>query len=207
MPSGAFGLISKISSKFFHEVMPVALASVIGTMLVNYYSRHPASPSVVVQAAQPPASAEAVLQTLHDEHALIVDYLRRDADAKRDVDAALDRGSSGAPAGEDRTSKIRTVSAELAAPPPPSRPAHERQIAVHDPEPLAPALAVTAAPLPPPAKSVAAKSAGSAGVAETAREWAVNVSAWPSQVLALRPFDSRPTLPVVPLWLQVWRQD
>jgi len=207
MRPGAFGLISKIASKFFHEVMPVALASVIGTMLVNYYSRHPASPSVLVQAAQPPASAEAVLQTLHDEHALIVDYLKRDVDAKRDVEAALDRGSSGPPAGEDRASKIRTVSAEWAAPLPPLRPAHERQIAVHDPELLAPVLAVTAAPLPPPAKSVAAKSAGSAGVVDTVREWAVNVSALPSQVLALRLFDSRPTLPVVPVWLQVWRDN
>ena len=55
MPSGALGMISKISSKFFHEVMPVVLASVIGTMLVNHYSRQPASPSVVVQAPPPAA--------------------------------------------------------------------------------------------------------------------------------------------------------
>ena len=89
MPSGALGMISKISSKFFHEVMPVALASVIGTMLVNHYSRQPISPPVVVQAT-PPASAEAMFQTLRDEQVLIADYLRRDADAKRDADAARD---------------------------------------------------------------------------------------------------------------------
>jgi len=91
-------MISKISSKFFHEVMPVALASVIGTMLVNHYSRQPISPPVVVQAT-PPASAEAMFQTLRDEQVLIADYLRRDADAKRDADVARDRGPSAV---EDR---------------------------------------------------------------------------------------------------------
>jgi hypothetical protein len=79
MPSGALGTISKISSKFFHEVMPVVLASVIGTILVNHYSRQPISPPVVVQAT-PPASAEAMFQTLRDEQVLIADYLRRDAE-------------------------------------------------------------------------------------------------------------------------------
>ncbi len=54
MPSGALGLISKVSSKFFHEVIPVALASVIGTMLVNHYSRQAASPSVTVQVPPSP---------------------------------------------------------------------------------------------------------------------------------------------------------
>ena len=63
MLTRSLAFISKISSKFLHEVMPVALASVMGTMLVNHYTRQPASPSVVVQAPPPPVSADAVLQT------------------------------------------------------------------------------------------------------------------------------------------------
>jgi len=45
MLSGARRLMSKISSKFFHEVMPVALASVIGTMLINHSAGSPLRPT------------------------------------------------------------------------------------------------------------------------------------------------------------------
>ncbi len=109
MPSGALGLISKVSSKFFHEVIPVALASVIGTMLVNHYSRQAASPSVTVQEPPPPAVRDAMFQTLHDEHELIVDYLRRDADAQHAAGAARDRAPLAAPAVEDHPNKVRLV--------------------------------------------------------------------------------------------------
>src|SRR5260370_31465481 len=109
MPSGALGLISKVSSKFFHEAMPGVLASVMGTVLVNHYSRAPGSQPVIVQAAPAPASADAVFQALRDEHTLITDYLKRDADAKREADAARDQVSSFAPAVEDRANKSRPV--------------------------------------------------------------------------------------------------
>jgi hypothetical protein len=194
MPSNALGMISKTSSKFFHEVMPVALASVIGTMLVNHYSRQPASPSIVVQAP-PPAAREAMFQTLRDEHELIVDYLRRDADAQRAAEAARDRPPPAAPAVEDRPNKVRLVSAEKAAPHPPQKSAPEKAIAPRDPEPLAPVLAVTATPLPP-AESVAATPAKSAGVVDSVRDWIVNVSLTPARALAPRLFGDRPTPPM-----------
>ncbi len=191
MPSDALGMISKTSSKFFHEVMPVALASVIGTMLVNHYSRQPASPSIVVQAP-PPAAREAMFQTLRDEHELIVDYLRRDADAQHAADASRDRAPPAAPAVEDRPNKVRPVSAEKAAPRPPPRPAFEKQSTARDPEPLAPVVAVTATPLPP-ALPVATKAAGSAGVVDSVRDWIVNVSLAPARALAPRLFGGPPT--------------
>jgi hypothetical protein len=194
MPSGALGMISKTSSKFFHEVMPVALASVIGTMLVNHYSRQPASPSVVVQAP-PPAAREAMFQTLRDEHELIVDYLRRDAEAQRAADASRDRTQPAVSAVEDRPNKVRLISAEKAAPRPPPRPASEKAIAAHDPEPLAPILFVTATPLPP-AEPAVAKAAGSAGVVDSVRDWIVNVSLAPARALAPRLFGDRPTPPM-----------
>jgi hypothetical protein len=195
MPSRALGMISKTSSKFFHEVMPVALASVIGTMLVNHYSRQPPSPSVVVQAP-PPAAREAMVQTLRDEHELIVDYLRRDADAQRAAEAARDRPPPAAPAVEDRPNKVRLVSAEKGAPRPPPRPASEKAIAARDPEPLAPVLVVTATPLPP-AEPAAAKAANHPGVVDSVRDWIVNVSLAPARALAPRLFfGDRPTPPV-----------
>ena len=99
-----------------------------------------------------------MFQTLRDEHELIVDYLRRDADAQHAAEAARDRPPPAAPAVEDRPNKVRLVSAEKGAPRPPPRPASEKAIAARDPEPLAPVLVVTATPLPP-AEPAAAKAA------------------------------------------------
>src|SRR5271166_1221793 len=192
MPAGALGMISKISSKFFHEVMPVALASVIGTMLVNHYSRQPISPSVVVQAT-PPASAEAMFRTLRDEQVLIADYLRRDADARRDADSARERAPSAPPAVEDRPNKIRPVSAEKAAPRPPVKPPSEKTIAARDPAPPQPTPAVVAPPAP--AELVTAPAAKNTGVVHTVRDWIVNVSEAPARALAPRLFGDPPTPP------------
>ena len=86
----ALGFFSKASTKFFHEVAPVALASVIGPILVNHYT-HATAPSPVVVQPAPPRPDDAIVQTLHEEHQLIVDYLRRDAEAK---EAVSDEGSA-----------------------------------------------------------------------------------------------------------------
>ena len=67
--------MAKVSSRFVHEILPVATASVIGAMLVNHYGPR-ASPSVVVQA-QPSASEDAMAQSLRDEHELIADFVKR----------------------------------------------------------------------------------------------------------------------------------
>jgi hypothetical protein len=194
MPSGALGLISKVSSKFFHEVIPVALASVIGTMLVNHYSRQAASPSVIVQEPPPPAARDAMFQTLHDEHELIVDYLRRDADAQHAAGAARDRAPLAAPAVEDHPNKVRLVSTEKASSRPPPRPAPEKTIAAREPEPTQPDLAIAAAPAG--AQSVAATSARGPGMVDTVRDWIVNVSSAPARALAPRLFDDPPTPPL-----------
>ena len=194
MPSGALGLISKVSSRFFHEVMPVVLASVIGTMLVNHYNRQPASPSVVVEPPPPAASAEAMFQTLHDEHELIVDYLRRDAEAQHAAGAARDPAPLPASAVEERPRKVRLVSTDKAAPRPLPRPAPEKTIPAGEPEPPQPVLAVAAAPAG--AEAGAVTSAGSGGMVGTVRDWIVNVSSAPARALAPRLFDDPPTPPM-----------
>ena len=74
----ALDLMAKISSRFVHEILPVATASVIGAMLVNHYGRQPASPSIVVQA-QPSASEDAMVQSLRDEHELIASWVKQES--------------------------------------------------------------------------------------------------------------------------------
>jgi hypothetical protein len=75
MANRALDLMAKVSSRFVHEILPVATASVIGAMLVNHYNPQ-ASPAVVVQA-QPSASEDAMAQSLRDEHELIASFMKR----------------------------------------------------------------------------------------------------------------------------------
>jgi hypothetical protein len=130
------GLVSRASPKSFYEVAPVALASVIGTMLINHYSHRGAE--IVVQPAPPPP--EAIVQTLHDEHQLIVDYLKRAAEAKQ---TASDDGSATAPLppAKDSPAKRKAASWEKVASRAPPKPEKTQ-----DPPPLAPALAEFPAP-------------------------------------------------------------
>ena len=72
----ALDFMAKVSSRFVHEILPVATASVIGAMLVNHYGRQPASPPIVIQAP-PSASEDAMVQSLRDEHELIANFVKR----------------------------------------------------------------------------------------------------------------------------------
>jgi hypothetical protein len=141
----ALGFLSKGSTKFFHEMAPVALASVIGTILVNHYSHSTAPAPVIVQP--PPQPPDAIVQTLHDEQQLIVDYLRRDAEAKQATrdDGSPSRAAPAAPAAKDGPAKSRIASAGKVAPRP--RPKAEQ---AQDPSPLGPDLDSLQAPESPP---------------------------------------------------------
>ena len=93
MANRALDLMAKVSSRFVHEILPVATASLIGAMLVNHYGRQPAS--VVVQA-QPSASEDAMVQSLREEHELIAGFMqRREEFAKRRLEMDAER-SNGA---------------------------------------------------------------------------------------------------------------
>ena len=142
---GALGFLSKASTKFFHEAAPVVLASVIGTVLVNHYSHRMAPASVVVQPL--PAPPDAILQSLHDEHQLIINYLKRDAEAKQAMsdEGGPARTAPAGPAANDGPARLRATSREKAAP-------RLRQKAkkAQDPPPLGPDLASLPAPDSPP---------------------------------------------------------
>jgi hypothetical protein len=75
--------MGKLASRFVHELLPVALASVIGTLFVNHYARQPASPSVVVQA-QPSSSENAIAQSLREERELIASFMKSTQDRETD---------------------------------------------------------------------------------------------------------------------------
>ena len=87
----ALDFMAKLSSRFAYEILPVTLASVIGAMLVNHYSRQPASPPIVIQAP-PSASEDAMVQSLREEHELIASFMKRNqekaSDAERSGSAA-----------------------------------------------------------------------------------------------------------------------
>jgi hypothetical protein len=81
MVTDGLAVVSRLSTKFIHEALPVALATVVGTLLVNHYGGRQASPPVVVRA-EPSANADELVRTLRDEQVVIAEYLKRDAAAE-----------------------------------------------------------------------------------------------------------------------------
>jgi hypothetical protein len=157
--------------KFVLEVLPAALASVIGGMLLAHYQlSHPtAAPATVESSA--PASAEMV-RLVREEHAMIRDFLLAQnaaekrqvaADDAADTLAAQDADLAAAalrrtamtpakplpPAAAPRAkASAVTVTAEAAAPTPLVI-AQPIEITAPQPSPFAPPAAI--APAPPPA--------------------------------------------------------
>jgi hypothetical protein len=175
------GFLSRFSGKFLQEVVPVVLASVIGTLLVNQYARRAPAPAVVVQ---PPPPADDVFQALRDEHQLIVDYLKRDIEAKP---AAPQPATPAKP----RPAK---AAAEKLAPRSPARPVPAKAIEPGDDPPLAPDFASVPAPapilaaLPAPSYQILAADvlAGSSGMVDAVRGWAFAAADMPRRAFADR---------------------
>jgi hypothetical protein len=87
-------------SKFVIEVLPAALASVIGAFLfVHYQFGHPAAgePAAVPSEASAPASP-AMMQLLREEHAIVSNYLSVQQAAEKERVAADDAADAAASA-------------------------------------------------------------------------------------------------------------
>lgn len=84
-------LLRRLFAKLVHDVMPTALASIIGGFLITHFQfgRIPAPPAAA------PASA-AMMQLLRDEHALMVDFVQAEV-AKEKVQPAAAEAPSSAP--------------------------------------------------------------------------------------------------------------
>ncbi len=72
--------LKRFSAEFALRIAPAALASVIGGFLFTQYGSVPTAPAAV---AQPSKAGEEMMQMVRDAHDLLVDYLRKEADARR----------------------------------------------------------------------------------------------------------------------------
>src|SRR4029077_17127667 len=121
--------MAKVSSRFIHEILPVAMASVIGAMLVNHYGRQPASPAIVIQAP-PSASEDAMVQSLRDEHELIASFMKRNQERESDAEG------SGSVA--TQVASVAPIPLSLVDPPlPEPRPAGQKTVVRLAPKPAA----------------------------------------------------------------------
>jgi hypothetical protein len=83
-----FPSLSRFFSKLLYELLPVAIASVVGGILFNQYARTSVvTPAAVIGA---PASVE-TMQMMRDEHALIVNYLQKYTEARQQADLAAEQ--------------------------------------------------------------------------------------------------------------------
>jgi hypothetical protein len=82
-------LLVRLLGKFVLEVLPAAMASVIGGLLIAHYQfGHPAEQA---QAVQPPAPATAeMVRLVREEHAMIRDFLLAQNAVEKSRDAAAD---------------------------------------------------------------------------------------------------------------------
>jgi hypothetical protein len=217
----ALDLMTKVSSRFVHEILPVATASVIGAMLVNHYGRLPASPPIVIQA-QPSASEDAMVQSLRDEHELIASFVERTQEKESDAERS---GSVGT-----QLASVAPIALSLADPPlPEPRPASSQKAAAR----LAPKAsarkksAPTEAPAPQPDPPVVASEippllASSPApaqiefeprtrpiirVAGAVGEWVADVAQAPARVAFLSHLPDWPSMPPVDWTLGFFRQN
>jgi hypothetical protein len=191
--------MAKVSSRFVHEILPVATASVLGAMLVNHYGRQPASPPIVIQA-QPSASEDAMVQSLREERELIASFVKRNQE--REIGAARSgNGATQVAAGAPTPPSVadpplpepRTAAQKTAARLAPKAAARKKSAPAEAPLPPAdrPALASETPPLlaslPPPAQiEPEPRARPIVRVASEVREWVADVAQASGRV-AFRP--------------------
>src|SRR5271155_3438041 len=89
--------LPRVFGKLVRDVLPGALASLIGTVLIAQYQfAHQAAPHPVTEQIAP-ASAETMAR-LRDEHAMIMDYLQTQMVAEQSRDVAEDAATARAAA-------------------------------------------------------------------------------------------------------------
>ena len=125
----ALDLVTKLSSRFAYEILPVTVASVIGAMLVNHYGHQPPSPPIVIQAP-PSASEDAMVQSLREEHELIASFMKRNQERASDPEGS---GSATMQVASLAPPPLSLVDPPLPGP----RPAAQKAVARLTPKPAA----------------------------------------------------------------------
>jgi hypothetical protein len=162
-------LIVRFLAKFVLDILPAALASVIGGfMFTQYQFGHTAEPHQATEQVTP-ASAE-MMRLVRDEHAMIVDYLKAQMAAEKSKLAAQDqedaRAAADAKAEEAKVADAKAAAARRLAAVVPSKPVAARNRA---PVTVA-AMTVQRTPRAPLVIAQAAPPIESAPVAETPRD-------------------------------------
>jgi len=104
-------LLARFLGKFVLDIMPAALASVIGGFLFTQYQfGHTAAPRPAAEEATP-ASAE-MMALVRDEHAMIIDYLKTQMAAEKNRLVADDAVAHDA--AEAQTADIEAADATVA---------------------------------------------------------------------------------------------
>jgi hypothetical protein len=108
----AVPLMARFVAKLVLDILPAALASVIGGFLfTQYHFGHDAVPRRPLEQVTP-ASAE-MMALVRDEHAVIIDYLKTQMAAERSRQVAEDAQTRDAADGE--TAEVKTTDAKVAA--------------------------------------------------------------------------------------------
>jgi hypothetical protein len=95
--------LALFSKKFFHDALPVAFASLLGALVLTYMAR-----TDQVQPQAHAAAGEEMVRLVHEEHSLIVDFLRQQA-RKQEAEVAAQTMDSAA---EKAASARRTAQAD-----------------------------------------------------------------------------------------------
>jgi hypothetical protein len=159
-------LLLRFLSKLLFDIMPAALASIIGGILFTHYQMGYARvPRPAVEQAVP-ASAE-MIQLLRDEHAAIVDFLKAQTAAEKSRLAAEDEASARSVA-EARMAAASSAAVPAAAPVTASRRPETTVMAAKSAVSRGRAAATAATPHAPLVIAQAEQSGGSASAAPAA---------------------------------------
>jgi len=163
-------LLLRFLAKVVFEIVPAALASVVGGILFTHYQMgYSGTPKPVVEQAAP-ASAEMV-RLLRDEHAAIVDYLKAQTEAEKNRLAAEDEASARSVAEAKAALAAAAIAATPAAAPAIAATPAPTTAASRRPNAIVPAVKVAAnrgrapAAAPPRAPLVIAQVEQSSGTA------------------------------------------
>ena len=159
-------MLLRFFTKLLFDIMPAALASIIGGILFTHYQMgYAGAPRPPVEQAAP-ASAE-MIQLLRDEHAAIVDFLKAQTAAEKSRLAAEDEASARSVA-EARMAAASSAAVPAAAPVTASRRPETTVMAAKSAVSRGRAAATAATPHAPLVIAQAEQSGGSTSAAPAA---------------------------------------
>jgi hypothetical protein len=113
-------LLKRFVGKLVVDVLPATFVSVLGGVIIAQYQLNHAAASHPPTEQVVPASAE-MMQLVHDEHAVIIDYLKTQMAAEKNRHAAEDAAVADARLAATEPPAPRTVATAVIAKPAPAR--------------------------------------------------------------------------------------